>query len=160
MKIEESSVALFEYVLTNGEGEVLDKSGEGAPLAYLHGHGNIIPGLEEAMTGREAGDSFQVEIPPEKAYGIRSDELIQTVSRELFEGAEDLSVGMKFQAQTPEGLQILTITKLEGDEVTIDGNHELAGVALNFDVTIRDVRQATAEELEHGHVHGPGGHQH
>lgn len=161
MKIAPSSVALFDYVLTDSSGQEIDRSREEAPLAYLHGHGNIIPGLEEAMVGREAGEHFQVEISADKAYGVRDEKLIQTVSKDLFEEGVDLEVGMKFQVGSPEGgAQIVTVAAVEESEVTLDGNHDLAGVDLHFDITIREVREATGEELAHGHVHGPGGHHH
>ena len=160
MQISKNKVVTIDYTLTNDEGKVLDSSQGQDPLAYIHGVGNIIPGLEEALEGKQAGDALTVTVDPEKGYGLRNDELTQTVSRDLFQGVEELSVGMQFQADGGQGPQVVTVTSIEGDDVTIDGNHPLAGATLNFDVSIVGVREAEEEELAHGHVHGPGGHNH
>jgi FKBP-type peptidyl-prolyl cis-trans isomerase SlyD len=160
MQIKKDAVALIEYELTDDAGEVIDSSKGKAPLAYVHGTGNIIPGLESELEGKGSGDAFKVHIEPENAYGVRHDEMVQEVPRAQFPEDADLQPGMQFQAQTPTGTQVVTVVGIEGDEVKLDGNHPLAGVALNFDVTVVEVREATAEELEHGHVHGPGGHDH
>lgn len=160
MQIEKNKVATIEYTLKNDTGDVLDTSEGQEPMAYIQGVGNLIPGLEEALEGKGEGDEVQVSIPPEKAYGVRNDELIQVVERSVFQGVDELKVGMQFQAQSDQGTQVIWITKVEGDDVTIDGNHPLAGETLNFDVKVVGVREASAEELDHGHVHGPGGHQH
>lgn len=160
MQISKNKVVTIDYTLTNNEGKVLDSSQGQDPLAYIHGIGNIIPGLEEALEGKQAGDALTVTVEPEKGYGLRNEELTQTVSRELFQGVEELSVGMQFQADGGHGPQVVTITSIEGDDVTIDGNHPLAGATLNFDVSVVGVRDAEEEELSHGHVHGPGGHNH
>lgn len=155
MMIGPNAVVSFHYTLTNNAGEVLDSSEGSEPLAYLHGAGNIIPGLEDALTGKTAGTSLVVTVDPEDGYGAYQEELVQTVPRHLFD-AEDIEPGMAFQA---EG-QILVVTAVNENEVTIDGNHPLAGQTLNFAVEITEVRAATAEELAHGHVHGAGGHHH
>ena len=159
MAIENNSVVSMHYVLTNDAGEQLDSS-ENGPLTYLHGHSNIIPGLESALTGKAVGDKLNVDVEPAEAYGVRSEELVQEVPRSAFEGIDQVEPGMQFQAQTPEGAQMITVTKVEGDQVTIDGNHPLAGVTLHFEVEVAEVRDATEEEIAHGHVHGPGDHDH
>lgn len=160
MQIAKNKVAVIEYTLKNNDGEVLDTSEGGEPMAYIQGVGNLIPGLEDALEGKAVGDDVQVTIPPEKAYGVQNDDLVQVVERGVFQGVDDLQVGMQFQAQSDDGVQVIWIAKIEGDEVTIDGNHPLAGETLNFDVKVVEVRDASAEELDHGHVHGPGGHHH
>ncbi len=160
MKIGNNKVVSFDYRLSNDAGETLDSSEGHGPLTYLHGANNIIPGLERELEGKAAGDSLQVTVEPADAYGERDPELMQVVPAAAFEGVEKIEVGMQFQAQTPSGVQIVRIAKVEGDEVTVDGNHPLAGERLHFDVTIREVRDASAEEIEHGHVHGPEGHAH
>ena len=161
MQVAENTVVAIHYTLTNNAGETLDSSVErGEPLAYLHGHGNIIPGLESALVGKSAGDKMDVTVEPEQGYGERHDQLIQQVPRTAFEGVDTLEPGMQFQAETGMGPRLFTITEVGGEEVTVDGNHPLAGETLNFAVEITDVREASAEELEHGHVHGPEGHDH
>lgn len=159
MKIEANKVASFDYKLTNNAGEVLDSSEGGEPLAYLHGADNIIPGLEKELTGLSVGDSRTVTVPPEQGYGMHSEELIQAVPRSMFEGVDQIEVGMTFQAETDAGPQVVVVAAVDDENVTIDGNHPLAGETLHFDVTITEVRDATGEELEHGHVHA-GGHCH
>lgn len=160
MKIATNKVALINYTLSNDQGEVLDSSEGAEPLAYIHGAGNIIPGLETALQGRQKGDSFKVSIPAEEGYGERDDRLTQVVSKDMFSGVDEIEIGMQFHAQTDAGMQVITVTAVEGDEVTIDGNHPLAGETLHFDVEIVEVRDASSEELDHGHVHGTGGHHH
>ena len=160
MQIGERSVASFHYTLTNDAGEVIDSSEGREPLAYLHGSGNIVPGLERQMTGHVAGDRFDVDVAAEDGYGSYIDELVQVVPRSAFDGVPDLAVGMQFQAQTGQGTIPVVITEIEGDEVTVDGNHPLAGETLHFAVEIVEVREASAEEIQHGHVHGAGGHHH
>jgi len=157
MKIAKNTVVSFDYTLKNDNGDVLDSSEGGQPLAYLHGSGNIIPGLEQALEGREAGDAFQVSLEPADAYGDVDEELTQVVPRNLFQGVDQIEVGMQFQAQTAEGVQVVRIAAVEGDDVTIDANHPLAGERLHFDVNVAEVREASSEELEHGHVHVEGG---
>lgn len=160
MQIANQRAVLMHYTLTNDTGEVLDSSRGGEPLAYLHGSGGIIPGLEQALEGKQAGDKLQVKVAPKDGYGERDTALIQQMPRRTFKGVGDLRVGLQLQTQGPGGMRVITVTKLAGDMVTVDGNHALAGETLNFDVEIVEVRAATAEEMSHGHVHGPGGHHH
>ena len=160
MQITTHKVVRIHYTLTNEQGEILDSSRGQDPLTYLHGHGNIIPGLENALAGHSAGDKFQVTVLPEDAYGLRNDELVQSVPRSAFQGVDEILPGMQFQAQSPEGMQLVTVLDVDGDEVLLDGNHPMAGITLNFDIEVTDVRDATHEELAHGHVHGQGGHPH
>ncbi|MCL4153429.1 UNVERIFIED_CONTAM: hypothetical protein GTU68_054404 [Idotea baltica] len=160
MKVAENAVVVIDYTLKDNAGEVIDSSEGAGPLAYLHGAGNIVEGLEEALEGKEAGAEVQASIEPSKAYGERHEDMKQEVPKELFGGVENIEAGMQFQSETDQGPVLVTVVEVTDDVVTVDGNHPLAGVALNFDVKIREVREATAEELEHGHVHGEGGHQH
>jgi len=161
MKITENKIAFIHYTLTDDAGEVLDSSRESEPLAYLHGHGHLIPGLENELEGHEAGEKLKVSVAPEDGYGEIEKELIQVVPMDAFKGVDKVEAGMQFEAQTEEGgNQSITVIKVEGDNVTIDGNHPLAGMTLNFDVEITEVRDASAEELDHGHVHAPEGHHH
>ena len=161
MQVAQDKVVLFHYRLTNDEGEVLDSSAGGAPLAYLHGQGNIVAGLEKALEGRQAGDKLSVRVEPAEGYGVRDAGLVRRVPRRSFGSIDKLSPGMQFEAQLERGQRrVVTVTAVKGDMVTIDGNHPLAGQNLNFEVEITEVRDATAEELAHGHVHGPGGHHH
>jgi len=157
MQIEDNAVVVFHYTLTNDQGELIESSKESEPLAYIHGQGRIISGLETALEGRQSGDKFNVRLEPSDAYGERTDELVQTMPRSAFVDADDLDVGMAFRALSEGGETIVHVVNIEGDQVTVDGNHPLAGQALNFDVAVEDVRQATEEELSHGHVHGPHG---
>ena len=161
MSIKDNSAVSFHYSLTDDEGQQLDSSAGKEPLAYLHGAGNIIPGLENALTGKAVGDSMTVAVSAAEGYGEVQQELIQDVPRTSFQGVEQIEVGMQFEAQTGQGGTVpVTVTAVTDETVTVDGNHPLAGKNLNFDVSIGAVRDATAEELEHGHVHGPGGHEH
>jgi FKBP-type peptidyl-prolyl cis-trans isomerase SlyD len=161
MQISSQKVVTIDYTLTDNQNAVLDSSEGGEPLAYIHGIGNLIPGLENALEGKAAGDAFRVAIQPDQAYGERRENLVQTLPRQHFDGVDNLEVGMQFQASTQDGdTQIVTVVAIQGDQVTVDGNHPLAGQTLNFEVLVVEVRDATAEELEHGHVHGPGGHHH
>lgn len=160
MEIKSNKVVSINYTLTNAEGKVLDTSDGRAPLLYIHGKGNIIPGLEKALEGKKEGDKLKVTVAPEEAYGIRDERLVQIIPRSSFEGVEEIEPGMQFQANFEGHPQIIVITKVEGDNITIDANHPLAGEQLTFDVAITEIRDATEEELEHGHVHGPNGHHH
>lgn len=160
MNISDNCVASFHYTLTDSTGKVLDSSEGQEPLSYLHGAGNIIPGLESALEGKTVGDKLNVAVPAADAYGLRSDDLVQELPTNMFSGIEKIEIGMEFHAETEQGLQVVTVTRVEGDQVTIDGNHPLAGIDLNFDVEITEVRAATEEELGHGHAHGAGGHHH
>ncbi|MCY1287557.1 FKBP-type peptidyl-prolyl cis-trans isomerase SlyD [compost metagenome] len=161
MLIAANKAVSIDYTLTNDAGEVIDSSAGGAPLVYLHGAGNIIVGLEKALVGKQAGDELDVSIEPEEAYGEYSAELVSTLNRSLFEGVDVLEVGMQFHASAPNGgMQIVTIRDIDGDDITVDGNHPLAGQRLNFKVKVVNVREASAEEIAHGHIHGEGGHHH
>lgn len=160
MQIAQDHVALIDYTLTNDNGDVIDSSAGGEPLAYLHGHHNIIPGLEKALLGKVAGDSLKVSIEPADAYGEFNPALMEQVPRHLFAGVDQIEPGMQFQAQTAQGMQIITVAAVDGDQITVNGNHPLAGQTLHFDVTVKEVRAASQEELDHGHVHGVGGHHH
>jgi FKBP-type peptidyl-prolyl cis-trans isomerase SlyD len=158
--IAKDAVALLEYTLKNDSGELLDASAEGQPLAYIHGRGNLIPGLEQELEGKQSGDHFEIRIPPEEAYGERNQELVHPVNRDQLPDEIEVEVGLQLRAESEAGAQIVTVVGVEDDRVLLDANHPLAGVALNFDVKVAEVREATAEELEHGHVHGTGGHHH
>ncbi len=159
MKIIKNSVVNFDYKLTDTEGNLLDSS-EGEPFAYIQGLGHIIPGLEAAMEGKSAGESFQITIEPEKAYGVYQEELIATIPKDQFDGSVEIQPGMQFNAERDGQYYTITVVEVQGDNIVVDGNHPLAGVTLNFDINIQSVREATKEELSHGHVHGPGGHHH
>jgi FKBP-type peptidyl-prolyl cis-trans isomerase SlyD len=161
MQIAQDKVVLIHYTLTDDGGKVLDSSSGGDPLAYLHGQGNIIPGLEKALEGKQAGDKLNVRVEPAEGYGVRDDSLVQQVPRRAFGSVSKVEPGMQFHAQSAQGqMRVVTVTHVQGDMVTVDGNHPLAGEVLVFDVEVAEVRDATGEELEHGHVHGPGGHHH
>ncbi len=156
MQVAENKVISIHYTLTNDSGNVIDESKENEPLVYLHGAGNIISGLENALTGKAAGDKLTVTVSPEDAYGARMDDRIQTVPRSMFQGIEQIEPGMQFHAEGNTGPVVVTVTKIEGDDITVDGNHPLAGETLTFDVEVAEVRDATTDELEHGHVHSAG----
>ena len=158
MQVADNMGVSIHYTLTNDDGEVLDSSIGDDALVYLHGEGNIIPGLENALRGKAVGDKFNVRIEAEDAYGEMVDEMIQVVPREMFEGIDTLEVGMQFHADVSSGTGVVTVIDIDGDDVTIDGNHPLAGLALTFAVEVVDIRPATQEELSHGHIHGAGCH--
>jgi len=156
MTIADNKVVIIDYVLTDNDGQVLDQS-ENGEFAYLHGANNIISGLEQALTGKSPSDTFEVSVSPKEGYGERDESMIQAVPIDMFESPEHVVVGQQFHAQSPDGGHVMvTITKVDGDNVTIDGNHPLAGQQLNFKGTVVDIREATSEEIEHGHVHGHG----
>ncbi len=159
LAISKGKVASIDYTLTDDTGKVLDTSKGGQPLTYLHG-GQLIRGMEKALEGKAKWDALQIVIAPEDGYGVKNEEMIQTVPRKHFGEAKEIKPGMQFQANTPQGPRVVMIVDANDQTVTVDANHELAGVTLHFDVTVTDVRDATPEELAHGHVHGPGGHQH
>jgi FKBP-type peptidyl-prolyl cis-trans isomerase SlyD len=160
VEITADRVVLIHYTLKGDDGAVLDSSAGGEPLAYIHGHGNLVAGLEQALDGKRDGDKVVVSVTPADGYGVHDAALIQRVPKRSLQGAGQIKKGMQFQRQTPEGMRLFTVTALVGDMVTLDGNHPLADKTLNFDVDVVTVREATAEELEHGHVHGAGGHHH
>lgn len=159
MKIAKNTVVVIDYVLKNDEGQVLHSSEGGKLLSYLHGTDGIIPGLERELDGKQVGDQLQVAVAAKDGYGERDKALQRDVPRGQFEDG-DLELGMLIRADKGGGPIVGTIVEIADEVVTIDGNHPLAGVNLNFEVTIREVREATAEEVEHGHAHGPGGHLH
>jgi len=151
----------MDYTLTDSDGNVLDTSENHGPISYIQGTGNIIPGLETALDGKSEGDKVSVTVEPQDAYGERDEDRVINLKRDQFTGVEKVEPGMQFQATVNNEQQILTVTDIEGDAVTVDANHPLAGMELNFDVEIRNVREATPEELDHGHVHdGDHGHDH
>lgn len=154
MKITKHSVAAIHYTLTDNTGKVLDSSIGRDPLYYLHGEGNLIPGMEEGLEGQQKGTKLELKISPEKGYGVRDEKMIQQVPRSAF-GDQPISKGIQFQ--TNNGM-VVTITNVGLESVTVDANHSLAGVELNFSVEVIEVREATTDEISHGHVHGPGGH--
>lgn len=160
MQVAANKVISIDYTLRNDNGDILDQSAPEAPLLYLHANNNLITGLEAALEGKAQGDQVEASIPPEEAYGPYNEELIQTVPREMFQGIDQIEPGMQFQAQTPQGMQVVTVKEAGDESVIIDGNHALAGETLHFDVTIKEVRDASEQELEHGHVHDPAGHDH
>jgi FKBP-type peptidyl-prolyl cis-trans isomerase SlyD len=157
MQVKKDTIVTFDYTLKDEGGNVIDSSKDHGPLSYVHGSGNIIPGLENGLEGKSAADSFVVTVSPEEGYGERDESLTQVVDREVFGLEGELEAGMQFQAPTENGVMVATVVNIDDDDITVDGNHPLAGIQLNFDVTIVDVREATAEELDHGHVHGEGG---
>jgi FKBP-type peptidyl-prolyl cis-trans isomerase SlyD len=161
MRISKNAVVTIEYHLTDPQGQVIDSSRGREPLSYVHGVGGIIPGLESALEGKDVGDEVSVDIAPEQAYGIKDPGLVQAVPRSAFRGVDNIQPGMQFQAQGPGGqARVVTVVSATPTEVTVDANHPLAGITLHFDVKVIAVREATAEELSHGHAHGPGGHHH
>ncbi len=154
-------VVSMHYQLTLEGGQVVDSSKGADPLAYLHGAGNIVPGLEQAMEGKAPGDSFEVTVTPEEGYGAHREEAVQEVPRGAFPDDAALEAGVQFQATDQNQNPIMgTIEALDGDKVKVDFNHPLAGKTLNFAIDVVEVREATDEETQHGHVHGPGGHAH
>lgn len=151
--ITKDSVVEFHYKVTDAEGNLIDQSGEGEPLKYLHGYNNIVPGLESQLQDKETGAKFEAKVPADLAYGEKNDALVQQVPAAMFQGVENVEIGMGFSAQTPQGPVEVTVVAVEDEMVTVDGNHPLAGKDLTFDVEVVSVREATAEELEHGHAH-------
>ncbi|ALO45234.1 FKBP-type peptidyl-prolyl cis-trans isomerase [Pseudohongiella spirulinae] len=159
LMIGKNAVVGINYTLTNDAGEVMDTSEGRGPLNYLHGANNLIPGLEKELEGKTTGATFKTTIQPADAYGESNPEMIQTLPLEMFKGVEKVEPGMGFTAQGPQGQQHIVVTEVNGDQVTVDGNHPMAGKTLHFDVEVVSVRDATEQEIEHGHVHD-GGHDH
>ncbi len=160
MQLTKHKVATINYTLTDDEDNTLDQSNDSS-FTYLHGTGNIIPGLERALEGKEAGDAVSVDVSPEDAYGERNLEMIQRVPKDMFPDDIEIKIGMQFHAQSSSGDPVIvTIDSVEDDVVVVDGNHPMAGKQLHFEVELVEVRDASDEEIEHGHVHGPGGHEH
>lgn len=160
MLIGPNTVVSIHYRLTNSAGEQIDASSEGSPMTYLHGAGNIIPGLERELAGKESGATLEVTVQPEDGYGERQSQLMQEVPRGAFPEGQEIEPGMRFSAQTEGGPVAVVVTDVTPEAVTVDANHPLAGEVLHFSVSVADVREATAEEISHGHVHGPEGHAH
>lgn len=158
--ITKDTAVKFNYILKDDEGNTLDQSPEGQPLAYLHGHSNIIPGLEQQLEGKSAGEKVNAVVEPVDGYGEYQEQAIQHVPRDNFQGVDDIQPGMQFQSQAGEQVMLVTVTDVNDEEVTVDANHPLAGKRLTFDVEIQEVRAATEDELGHGHVHGAGGVEH
>jgi FKBP-type peptidyl-prolyl cis-trans isomerase SlyD len=156
MQITKHKVAAIHYTLTDNSGKILDSSNGREPLYYIQGIGNLILGMEEGLEGKKKGDKFQINVQPERGYGVKDPAMVQKVPRSSF-GSQEVKKGMKFQ--TNQG-HVVTVTEVSLESITVDANHELAGVELNFDVEVMEVREASAEEIAHGHVHGPGGHHH
>lgn len=156
MQITKNKVAAIHYTLRDNQGTVIDTSDGRDPLYYLHGAGNLIAGMEEGLEGKGKGDKFQLKVEPAKGYGEKDPAMVQQVPRSAF-GDQEVRPGMKFSTDRGD---VVTITDVNLEAVTVDANHPLAGVELNFDVEVMDVRDASSEEISHGHVHGPGGHQH
>jgi FKBP-type peptidyl-prolyl cis-trans isomerase SlyD len=156
MTIADKKVVTLEFTVKNADtNEVIESSVGGEPLIYLHGFNNLVPGLETALTGKKVGDKYDVNVSAEEGYGVRDDSLVQEVPKAAFEGVEDVQVGMEFTADGPDGPVVVEVTKIENDMVTIDSNHPLASIPLTFSGEIKDIRDASSDELEHGHIHGP-----
>jgi FKBP-type peptidyl-prolyl cis-trans isomerase SlyD len=160
LEITADRVVLIHYTLKGDDGTVIDTSAGSEPLAYIQGHGNLVAGLEKALEGKQDGSSVAVSVTPEEGYGKHDSNLIQRVPKRSLQSAGAIKKGMQFQGRTDDGMRLFTVTAVIGDMVTLDGNHPLADKTLHFDVQVVSVREATAEELEHGHVHGAGGHHH
>lgn len=160
MQVSEHKVVTLNYEVVDDQGQLIDRSEDDGPLAYIHNTGQLIPGLENALEGRSQGDRLSIDVPPDQGYGERDEEGVQTVSRDQFDDDAAIEAGMQFEAQDDDGHQIVTVVGVDDDNITLDTNHPLAGKTLHFEVEIIEVRDATPEELDHGHVHGPGGHQH
>lgn len=160
MEITADKVVLIHYTLKDDAGAVLDSSSGAEPLAYIQGHGNLVPGLEKALEGKQDGSTLAITVPPAEGYGIRDAKLVQRTPKRALQGSGEIRKGMQFQGRTDDGMRLFTVTAVAGDMVTLDGNHPLADQNLHFDIEVVSVRDATAEELEHGHVHGAGGHHH
>lgn len=154
-------VVSLSYTLKNAEGEELDSAGAGNPLEYLHGRGQIVPGLEKAIDGLIIGSTKDVVVPPEEGYGEHVPQLKIKTEMSMFPKDVEVKIGMQFTADLGDGKhQNFTVEKIEGNEVFIDGNHPLAGQTLHFAIEVLGIREATQEEIQHGHAHGPGGHHH
>lgn len=153
MQIEKNKVVEIDYTLKDDNGQLLDSSEGKQPLSYIQGAGNLIPGVENALEGKSSGERVEITVPPETGYGVRDDSLVLSVERDKFSQFEDLQEGVRFRMETPDGPMIFTVVKIGDGEVLVDGNHPLAGMTLNFDITVQSVREATSEELDHGHVH-------
>lgn len=157
MTIADNKVVSIHYTLRDPSGKVIDSSEGNEPLQYIQGMGNIIPGLENAMVGKNVGDKFDVVIDPKEGYGERSEDLVQVLPRSMFEGIDTIEVGQQFQASGSHGPVVITVMEVSEESVKVDGNPDLAGVTLHFAVEVVDIRDATSDEILHGHAHGAGG---
>jgi len=161
MTIAENKVVTLEFTVKNAQtGDVIESSEGSEPLVYLHGFNNLVPGLEAELAGKTVGDKYDVTVSPEEGYGVRDESLVQQVPKEAFQGIDNIEVGMAFTADGPQGPVVVEVTAIEADLVTVDANHPLADVTLSFSGEVKEIRDASQEELDHGHVHGPGGHHH
>lgn len=160
VSVARDRVVRFHYQIFDAAEEVVESTRDGEPLAILHGRGNVMRGIEDALDGRKAGERFEVTLAPEQAYGPRKDDLTQRISKKYFRQPARLKPGMTTQLSTEEGTRSVTVLKVGGKVVDVDMNHPLAGQTLKFDLEVVDVREATQEEISHRHVHGPGGHHH
>lgn len=161
MRVEQNKVVSMHYKLADKDGVVIDNSEGRPPLAYIHGIGALVAGLEAQLENKVVGDKFQAIVAPEDAYGTRDEELVRVVPKSGFQGDEEMTIGMQVQIDTGDkGLAIATLTAIDGDDITLDLNHPLSDMELHFDIDIMDIREATSDEIAHGHVHGEGGHQH
>ena len=157
MDIADKSVVTIHFKLTDDDGQLIDTSEGREPLVYMHGTNSLIPGLEKELKGKTTGDKMQVTVQPEEGYGNVNPELIQEVPHSAFQGVEDIQPGMQFEAKSPEGhRQLITIEEVGENSITVNGNHPLAGQVLHFDISVENVREATEEEIAHGHAHIPG----
>ena len=159
MKISQNKVATLSYTLKDDDGKIIDKADENSPFLYMHGTGGIIKGLENALEDKEVGNDFNIIIAPEDAYGEHDPKLTEAVPRKMFEGIpdEEMVAGAQFHASTAQGTQVITVASIDGDMINIDANHPLAGETLHFEVAVKEIREATEEEIAHGHPHAPGG---
>lgn len=160
MQIADKAVVSMHYTLKDDNGAVIDSSEGREPLLYMQGMGNLIPGLEKQLEGKAQGDKVEATVPPEEAYGVRREELMQQVPKEHFPPDAELQVGMQFHIQMEQGPVMATVAEILEEAAVLDMNHPLADKTLYFDVEIVEVREATEEELSHGHAHGAGGHHH
>ena len=158
MTVQKNTIVTIKYTLTDESGNMIESSEDQEPFTYLHGTGNVIPGLEASLEGKSAGEAIRVSIPPEDAYGEWDEAKVLEIPKEQFSGVDEIKAGMQFSVHSSAGEQIVTVSKVEGEKVMVDANHPLAGKTLNFDVNVVDVRNATQEEIQHGHAHGAHGH--
>jgi FKBP-type peptidyl-prolyl cis-trans isomerase SlyD len=157
MQIAKDSVVSIDFTLTDDKGTEIDSTTGQDPLVYLHGHGSLLPAIEQALEGKSVGDNVSLRLEPEAAYGTRDESQVNMMPLSELPEDEEIVVGMQFHAEEKDGHRLVTISKIDGDQVTVDGNHPLAGQTLSFEIEVADLRAATADELTHGHVHGPGG---
>lgn len=161
MKIAKDAVVGMIYTLRNDEGKVIDTNEGKPPMYYLHGHGNIVPGLERALEGKSAGDSIEVSVPASAGYGQYDETRTFEVPKSELGPNVRPQKGMILTMRGPDGMAMpVTVLKVKLNSVVMDGNHQLAGKDLHFAVKIQQVRRAKKEELAHGHAHGPAGHAH